>query len=119
VNWNRTYKHFGEVPQNATVEFTFVYSGDKIIRTVSTSCSCSTPFLEKDRITVSMKVGEITGKNEFKRKTGNITVEFHDDTKNILELEAIVVNGQYKLRDAGSGPELLDAESSNGYIQAL
>jgi hypothetical protein len=92
MEWNRTYKHFGEVPEDTSHSFTFVYNGDKEYLKHNAECQCVVSKWEGNKLTATIKADKITelAKNKYKRFYSeikkNIFVHFKDGTAHRLEL---------------------------------
>jgi hypothetical protein len=82
-DWVETVKDFGKIPENTAVTHTYVYKGDKKIKSARSSCGCTTPVVKGNEVTVTLKGARIPTQA---KKTGrfsqirnqNITVYFKD-----------------------------------------
>lgn len=99
-DWNKVVKDFGKVVAPATLEYTFVYTGDWKYLGHSSSCGCTTGKWEDGKLTAKFTVKNKLI-NQHMREAGkyftntskNITVVFKKDgetKKDVLTLQAEV-----------------------------
>jgi len=95
MDWNRTFKHLGEVAENTKVSFKFEYCGTKEYSSHKTSCSCISSDWVDNTITVSYDTGVVheiskTNGKFYKESSRYVTIFFKDGTSQTLHLNCVV-----------------------------
>jgi hypothetical protein len=86
--WNKTSHDFGDQPEGQILSADFIYQGDKKIRNIEPSCSCTTWRQNNDVLTILWKTK--TKKRDRDIST-DLTIEYTDGSIDILELKAHVI----------------------------
>jgi hypothetical protein len=108
MDWNRIYKHVGEVSEYTTVSFTFEYYGNKEYDSHTTSCSCIKSEWIDNKISLIFKangVPQIAKKNGvfYSRNTRELTVKFKDGSSQVLTVEAVTIAPEYENKEVVIG----------------
>lgn len=92
--WNQTNYDFGVAAPLSKVKFSFEYSGDKEIKTVSASCGCTVPTIDSSKGIINV-VYDAPRVPEHLKETGlkiskQVTVTFKDETTQVLGITGLV-----------------------------
>lgn len=95
MDWNRTFKHLGEVSENQDVSFKFEYNGDKKYASHKTSCSCISSEWVDNTIIASYNTGTIPQLSKdngrfYKESSKYLTIFFEDNTSQTLHLNCVI-----------------------------
>lgn len=85
--WNKVEHHFGYHKSGESVWTKFIYNGKKNIKSVTTTCGCTTAKHDKKalKVILTIKVPEYLDQQYVER---DILVVFDDGEENILKLKA-------------------------------
>jgi hypothetical protein len=96
--WNRLTKHFGEVPAEVTLDFTFEPEGwvldEEVYDSHEESCTCIEGKWDGTKMHASFDVGALgvdpNGVVPYRQSTKSITVKWKSGKTDTLYLKAII-----------------------------
>jgi hypothetical protein len=96
MEWNRTLKHFGELPEKHTVTQKFIYLGEKEYEKHEASCGCITSVWKNNELNATFTTSSVPANAKqigkyFTETSKFITVHFKDGSKDRLEMRAIIL----------------------------
>lgn len=95
-NWDRTFRHLGEVKENTEYSVDFTYTGDKTIKEYKPSCNCISCTRKDNTLTLKFKTINIPELSKqhgryYSEVVKTVTVIFDDNTNQELIAKAAII----------------------------
>jgi hypothetical protein len=88
--WNTKNKMFGDVGENVELSYTFEYTGDKNIISVSPDCGCSTAESTFNSVTLNYTTFGLPANMDEMAFSKGVSVTLSDNTTDHLLISGVV-----------------------------